>query len=178
MIVEPTTLPDVLHIKPDVFRDERGTFVEKYHKDHFLKAGVPDSYDQDNLSISKQGVLRGLHFQLGEHAQAKLVSVVQGSVFDVAVDIRQNSPTFGKWVGVTLTEEEQNMLYIPKGFAHGFYVLSPVAHFSYKCDGVYNKEASSGVRWNDPDIGISWPLNGTPILSKQDQTLPLLETLR
>lgn len=173
MKVTQTALSDVLLIQPDVFSDERGRFLETWNKEKFAEIGIHDEFLQDNLSVSKKGTLRGLHFQTGEFAQAKLVSVAAGRVFDVAVDIRTDSPTYGKWVGVTLTDEDHTMLYIPKGFAHGFYVLSQEARFCYKCSfSYYQKAASSGIIWNDPTIGISWPLDGQPILSAQDASLP------
>jgi dTDP-4-dehydrorhamnose 3,5-epimerase len=173
MICEPTSLPDVLHLIPDSFPDDRGTFLENYNQQTYEKFGIVDHFVQDNISISKKNVLRGLHFQKSPYEQAKLVSVVSGSVFDVAVDIRPESPTFGKWVGVTLTDSQHNMLYIPKGFAHGFYVLSDEARFSYKCSNFYNKDASTGIRYDDPTLHIEWPLEGkTPILSEQDLSLP------
>ncbi len=178
MNVTPTKIPDVLLISPDVFTDERGSFFESYNQAKFEQLGIHDSFIQDNLSTSKQGVLRGLHFQKDPYAQAKLVSVVAGEVFDVAVDLRPQSPTYGNWIGETLSEENHQMLYIPAGFAHGFYVLSGEAKFSYKiAGGVYNKESSTGIMWNDPTIAVEWPLlpNSTPILSVQDAALPLLK---
>lgn len=178
MRVEPTAIPDVLQVYPDSFPDNRGEFLESWNRAVFATHGITDDFIQDSLSVSKKGVLRGLHFQTGEYAQGKLVSVIYGSVFDVAVDIRRDSSTYGKWVGVTLTDTEHNMLYIPKGFAHGFYVLSEEARFSYKLSGgSYNKEASSGIIWNDPTLGITWPLTGEPILSTQDAQLPNLKDL-
>lgn len=178
MNVRPTKIPDVLSITPDVFTDERGSFFESYNQAKFEQLGVHDIFIQDNLSTSKQGVLRGLHFQKDPYAQVKLVSVVAGEVFDVAVDLRPQSPTYGKWIGETLSETNHQMLYIPAGFAHGFYVISSEAKFSYKiAGGVYNKESSTGIMWNDPTLAVEWPLlpNTTPILSAQDAALPLLK---
>lgn len=173
MTATPTAIPDVLEILPDLRPDARGLFLEKYNKKAMAEVGIMDEFDQDNLSISKQWALRGVHFQKAPHAQTKLVSVIQGKVFDVAVDLRPESPTYGKWVGAILDDVRHNMLYIPKGFGHGFLVLSPSATFFYKCAGLYNKEASSGIRYDDPTLAISWPLEGNPpVLSTADQALP------
>lgn len=174
---EATSIPDVFLLHPTVFPDDRGAFLESFNKETFAKVGITDDFVQDSLSISKQGVLRGLHFQKEPFSQAKLVSVISGEVFDVCADLRSGSPTYGKWFGVTLTGENHTMMYIPKGFAHGFYVLSPEARFFYKIAGsFYNKESSSGIIWNDPKLNIIWPLDGkTPILSAQDAQLPKLQ---
>ncbi len=174
MKIIPTTLADVKLIEPDIFPDDRGHFFESYNQEKFIASGISDTFIQDNVSLSKKGVLRGLHFQSEPHAQAKLVGVIAGEVFDVAVDMRPESPTYKQWVGVTLSSENHQMLYIPKGFAHGFYVLSDEARFFYKCSGYYNKEASSGLIWNDPTIGVQWPVPSgeNPILSEQDSRLP------
>ncbi len=170
---KPTAIPDVLELIPTTFPDERGYFFESYNQQEFERCGISVAFVQDNVSNSKKGVLRGLHFQTGEFAQDKLVSVATGKVFDVVVDIRKESPTYGKWVGVTLDEASHNMLFIPKGCAHGFYVLSEQAKFYYKCSNFYNKEASSGIRFDDPTLAIQWPLEGEPIVSEQDKNLPL-----
>lgn len=168
----PTTLPGVLLIKPILFPDDRGRFHESYNKEAFATIGIQDDFLQDNVSTNKKGVLRGLHFQKEPFAQAKLVSVISGSVYDVAVDIRPNSPTCGKWYGTILSSEDHTMMYIPKGFAHGFYTLEDNTRFFYKVSGnYYNKAASSGIIWNDPGLAITWPLEGQPLLSAQDRLL-------
>lgn len=165
----PTEIPDVLLIEPKVFGDERGFFMETYSERVFAELGIHCRFVQDNHSRSRQGVLRGLHYQLGK-PQAKLVRVIRGTVFDVAVDIRRGSPTFGKWVGVELSEENKRTLFVPEGFAHGFYVLSEEAEFCYKCSDFYAPSEERGIIWNDPDIGIAWPLlpGLAPQLSAKD----------
>lgn len=171
MTIQATEIPDVKEIFLQVFPDERGSFMELYNQVEFAKQGIHDHFVQDNLSVSKQGVLRGLHFQDGEHGQGKLVGVIAGEVFDVAVDIRPTSSTFGQWVGRRLSSDHHNLLFIPTGFAHGFYVLSPEARFFYKCTNLYNAAASKGIRWDDKDIGVQWPLlSPTPIVSPADAT--------
>ncbi len=149
-------IPDVLLIEPDVFGDNRGFFMESWHSKKYTDAGLDVDFVQDNHSRSRQGVLRGLHYQL-EQPQGKLLRVVTGAVFDVAVDIRRGSPTFGQWVGAELSEENQCQLYVPQGFAHGFCVLSDTADFLYKCTDFYAPEYEYGIRWDDPAIGIDWP---------------------
>jgi len=166
-------IPDVILVKPKVFEDERGYFMETYKKTDFEKAGITANFVQDNQSFSKQGVLRGLHFQREPYAQAKLVRVVKGVIFDVAVDIRKSSPTFGKWVAAILSEHNKWQLYIPRGFAHGFLVLSDFAVVTYKVDNVYSPEHDAGIIWNDPDINIPWPVD-KPVISKKDGELPTL----
>ena len=151
-----TEIPGVVVIEPQVFGDDRGYFMETYQKDQFAEAGIDKEFVQDNQSRSTRGVLRGLHFQKN-HTQGKLVRVTRGEVYDVAVDCRPNSATFGKWVGVTLSEENKKMFYIPEGFAHGFLVLSDVAEFCYKCTDFYHPGDEGGLAWNDPEIGIEWP---------------------
>lgn len=151
-----TGLPGVLVIEPTVFGDARGYFMETFQKEEFAAAGITDEFVQDNQSKSSRGVLRGLHFQK-EHTQGKLVRVTKGEVFDVAVDCRPNSATFGKWVGVTLSEDNKRQLYIPEGFAHGFLVLSDEAEFTYKCTDVYDPTAEGGIPYNDPTVGVEWP---------------------
>lgn len=151
-----TEIPGVIVIEPTVFGDSRGYFMETYQKEEFAAAGIVGPFVQDNQSKSTKGVLRGLHFQK-EHTQGKLVHVISGEVFDVAVDCRPRSATFGKWVGVTLSAENKKQLYIPEGFAHGFLVLSDEAEFTYKCTDYYTPSAEGGVQWNDPDIAIEWP---------------------
>lgn len=157
-------------IEPTVFGDNRGYFMETYHAKEFQAAGLNMVFVQDNQSKSKQGVLRGLHFQYN-YPQGKLVRVTKGEVFDVAVDLRKNSKTFGKWYGVTLSEENKKQFYIPEGFAHGFLVLTDEAEFVYKCTDYYHPEDEGGILWNDPEIGIDWPLDKVEeiILSKKDQ---------
>lgn len=167
MQVEETRLPGVLHIRPKVFGDERGFFLETWNAQRYAEAGLPAGFVQDNLSYSQRGVLRGLHFQ-NPNGQGKLVSVVQGEVYDVAVDIRQGSPHFGEWVGVLLDGEQRNQLWVPPGFAHGFCVTSETALFSYKCSDVYNPQAEGTVLWNDPALGIEWPIE-SPSLSAKDE---------
>ena len=169
----PTAIADVLIVEPSVFGDERGYFLESYNQKDFAAAGITTVFVQDNQSSSKRGVLRGMHFQK-RFPQAKLVRVLSGEVFDVAVDIRPQSPSFGAWVGVTLSAQNRRQLYIPRGLAHGFLVLSEQAEFFYKCDEFYHPEDEGGLRWDDPSVGIKWPLPaGTaPILSPKDRDNP------
>ena len=163
-------------IDTKVYGDERGCFIETYHYDDFKKAGIPAVFVQDNQSSSRKGVLRGLHFQK-TYPQGKLVSVLSGKVYDVAVDLRKNSPTYGRSYGVILSEENKKMIYIPEGFAHGFLVLSDMALFSYKCTDFYHPEDEGGILWNDPDINIEWPLEEglKPVISEKDAGLPSLK---
>lgn len=172
----PTALPEVQIVEPKVFGDARGFFTESWNEARFNEAlGQSVHFVQDNHSRSARGVLRGLHYQLDPHAQGKLVRCVAGSVFDVAVDMRASSPNFGKWVGVELTAENHRQLWIPPGFAHGFVVLSETADFLYKTSGRYAPEHEGSVRWDDPSIGVQWPLDGiTPQLSAKDIAAPLL----
>jgi dTDP-4-dehydrorhamnose 3,5-epimerase len=165
--VTETKLSGVLLIEPDVYGDNRGYFLETWNAARYREYGLPEKFVQDNLSFSRRGVLRGLHFQ-NPNPQGKLVYVIQGEVFDVAVDIRLGSPTFGQWVGVTLSSDNKRQLYIPEGFAHGFCVLSDTALFAYKCTDFYNPRAEGGIIWNDPDIGIAWPVS-EPIISDKDK---------
>jgi dTDP-4-dehydrorhamnose 3,5-epimerase len=171
---EKTAIEGVYIIEPKVFGDSRGYFMETYNKEEFDKAGLIYDFVQDNQSKSHKGVLRGLHFQI-HHPQAKLVRVVSGEVFDVAVDLRKGSSTYGKWVGVILTAENKKMFMIPRGFAHGFVVLSDTAEFVYKCDEFYHPEDEGGIMWNDPEIGVEWPYSGTPELSVKDKVHPSLK---
>jgi dTDP-4-dehydrorhamnose 3,5-epimerase len=174
MIVESLDLPDVKLIRPRVHGDARGFFLETANTRTFADAGLPTEWHQDNHSRSSRGVLRGLHYQLVE-PQGKLVRVARGRVFDVAVDIRRSSPTFGRWAGAVLDDEEMTMLYVPPGFAHGFVVLSDVADFLYKCTTLWHGPSDRGIRWNDPSIGIDWPLDGIEVqLSGKDAAAPLL----
>lgn len=164
-----TGLPGVLVIEPTVFGDARGYFMETFQKEEFAAAGITDEFVQDNQSKSSRGVLRGLHFQK-EHTQGKLVRVTKGEVFDVAVDCRPNSATFGKWVGVTLSEESKKQFYVPKGFAHGFLVLSDEAEFCYKCTDYYDPTAEGGIPYNDPTVNVEWPDCGCEyLLSEKDK---------
>ena len=168
MNIIPTEIPEVLLLEPKVFGDERGFFFESLNLRVFQdKTGIKTSFAQDNHSRSRKGVLRGLHYQI-KQPQGKLVRVVVGEVFDVAVDLRKSSPTFGKWTGITLSAENKRMLWVPAGFAHGFLVLSDSADFLYKTTDYYAPEHERCVIWNDPDIGIRWPLSGTPILAQKD----------
>jgi len=165
----PTTIPDVILIEPKVFADERGFVLESYQKQRFTAAGIPFDFVQDNHSKSQQGVLRGLHYQI-QQAQGKLVRVIAGEVFDVAVDIRKSSPTFGKWVGEFLSADNKKMLWVPAGFAHGFYVTSPSAEVQYKTTDYYAPQWERTIAWNDPAINIAWPTQGiTPTLSPKDE---------
>jgi dTDP-4-dehydrorhamnose 3,5-epimerase len=173
--VVKTGLPGVLMVEPDVFGDERGFFMESYNRRRYAEHGLEADFVQDNLSYSARGVLRGLHFQ-NPNPQGKLVSVLQGEVFDVAVDIRVGSPTFGEWVGVTLSAENRRQLYIPEGFAHGFVVTGEAALFHYKCTDFYDPEADGSALWNDPEIGIEWPVE-EPVLSGKDRNAPTLREL-
>jgi dTDP-4-dehydrorhamnose 3,5-epimerase len=168
-----TTLKDALLVKPQVFRDERGFFMESYLKKVFEANGVAANFIQDNHSLSVQkGVFRGLHFQNPPFTQAKLARVTRGSVFDVIVDLRKDSETFGKWEGFELSSDNFQMLFVPKGFAHGFITLEDNTEFQYKCDEYYNKESEGGIIWNDPDLNIGWQVEN-PILSEKDKLLPL-----
>jgi len=167
-------IPAVVLIEPKIFGDERGFFMETYKMPDFVAAGIKGNFVQDNHSRSAKGVLRGLHYQNPPFAQGKLVRVVRGEIFDVAVDIRKGSPTWGKWVGVILSEENKNIIYISAGLAHGFYVLSEVAEVIYKTTNVYSAEAEVGIIWNDEDLNIEWPVK-EPILSEKDKKLPSLK---
>jgi dTDP-4-dehydrorhamnose 3,5-epimerase len=171
-----TSIEGVFIIEPTVFGDERGYFMETYHSIEFKEAGLDMTFVQDNHSKSRKGVLRGLHFQFAE-PQGKLVRVIRGEVFDVAVDLRNDSSTFGKWEGVKLSEDNKKQFYVPEGFAHGFLVLSDEAEFIYKCTNFYNAEDEGGILWNDPDIGIEWPVDGIDevILSEKDEQLKTLK---
>jgi dTDP-4-dehydrorhamnose 3,5-epimerase len=165
-------LDGVILVAPDVFHDERGFFLETYHRDKYAAGGIPETFVQDNQSFSHRGVLRGLHAQL-RHPQGKLVRAIVGEIFDVAVDIRPDSPTFGKWVGATLSAENAHQLYVPPGFAHGFCVLSDMAHVQYKCTDVYRPGDEIGIVWNDPEIGVDWPVRD-PRVNEKDGKAPRL----
>ncbi|WP_456484997.1 dTDP-4-dehydrorhamnose 3,5-epimerase [Desulfurobacterium sp.] len=171
-----TEIPEVIIVKPRVFGDERGFFLETYKKSDFTKAGINGEFVQDNHSKSRKGVLRGLHYQAKPKMQGKLVRCIKGRIFDVAVDIREGSSTFGKWVGVELSEENKLMLWIPEGFAHGFLTLSEEAEIVYKVSGSeYSPEHDRSIRWNDPQIGIEWPIDKEPLLSEKDRNAPFLQ---
>lgn len=171
------SIPDVVLFEPAAFADERGAFFESFNKRVFTEAtGLECEFPQDNHSISKKGVLRGLHYQIPPHAQGKLVRVVRGAAFDVAVDIRKDSPTFGRWIGETLTAENRRQLWIPGGFAHGFLALTEETEFLYKTTSLYDKASERAIRWNDPAIAIAWPIDILPIVNAKDAAaLPLAE---
>ena len=175
MKIIETSLPGVLIIEPKVFPDARGFFVETYQRERYQSMGLATEFVQDNLSFSSRGVLRGVHCQ-NPHAQGKLVQVLQGEVWDVAVDIRRHSPHFGQWTAVALSSGKKNQIYVPPGFAHGFCVLSETALFAYKCTDTYYPGAEVGFRWDDPEVGIAWPVQ-EPILSEKDGKLPLLREI-
>jgi dTDP-4-dehydrorhamnose 3,5-epimerase len=165
----PTPLPGVLLIEPKIFQDERGFFLESYQKKHFSEAGIPFDFVQDNHSKSCQGVLRGMHYQI-KQPQGKLLRVVVGEIYDVALDLRKNSPSFGKWFGTYLSAESKQMLWVPPGFAHGFYVTSPQAELLYKATDYYAPQWERTILWNDPGVNIEWPVkDGLPILSPKDE---------
>ena len=173
MKIIETTLPEVIILEPKLHGDSRGFFLETYREDTLHEFGINQRFIQDNHSRSTRGILRGLHYQLTQ-PQGKLVRVSRGGVFDVAVDVRSGSPTFGQWCGATLDEESMRMMYIPPGFAHGFVVLSDVADFIYKCTDYYHPESEQGILWNDPAIGIKWPITDVQ-LSDKDQNNPVLQ---
>jgi dTDP-4-dehydrorhamnose 3,5-epimerase len=174
--VTTTDLPGVLVIEPRIMGDDRGFFLEAFHAARYREAaGIASTFVQDNHSRSKRGVLRGLHFQR-QHPQGKLVRAARGETFDVAADVDPRSPTFGRWVGVTLSDENHRQLWIPPGYAHGFVVLSELADVEYKCTNYYDEKSEAGVIWNDPDLGIAWPIE-KPTLSEKDKRLPTLAKL-
>ncbi|MEX1362920.1 MAG: dTDP-4-dehydrorhamnose 3,5-epimerase [Nannocystaceae bacterium] len=175
MKVTPTKLQGVLVVDPDVFADDRGFFLETWSQRRYAEAGLPQVFVQDNLSRSDRGILRGLHLQ-HPFGQGKLVQVMSGEVYDVAVDVRVGSPTFGQWVGTTLSGDNHRQVYIPPGFAHGFCVVSEHALFSYKCTEAYHRETELGVIWNDPEVGIEWPI-AEPSLSSKDAAFPRLSEI-
>jgi dTDP-4-dehydrorhamnose 3,5-epimerase len=168
-----TEIPGVVLIEPDVHKDARGYFLETYHAEKYRAAGIPDTFVQDNVSKSAGGTVRGLHLQI-DHPQGKLIRVVEGEIFDVAVDVRRGSPTFGKWVGLTLSGDNFAQCYVPPGFAHGFAVVSSSAIVEYKCTDKYDPASEIGILWNDPAIGIKWPLKIAPTLSDRDRKNPTL----
>lgn len=170
---EPQAIPEVILVRARAFPDSRGYFMESYRLSQFAAAGIPQGFVQDNFSHSTRGVLRGLHYQKAPYAQGKLVMVLRGEIFDVAVDIRRGSPTFGRWVGVILSDENHTMLYVPEGFAHGFCVLSDEADVLYKVTAEYAPEYDRGIRWDDPDLAIPWRV-AAPVLSEKDARMPAL----
>ena len=172
MKVEAAKIPGLLIIEPTVPGDDRGFFLESYSRDRYAEAGLPSEFVQDNVSLSAKGILRGLHLQ-HPNDQGKLCFVLEGEVFDVAVDVRVGSPTFGRWEGVMLSSENKRQLYIPPGFAHGFCVISERAMFSYKCTDFYDGPSEIGIAWNDPDIAIAWPIQSPLLSTKDQQNLPL-----
>lgn len=171
----PTDLPGVVLIEPRAFADERGTFLETYKRSDFVNAGIEAEFVQDNHSVSNRGVVRGIHYQLPPHAQGKLVRVVAGRVWDVAVDLRRSSPTFGQWTACELSDRNHRILYIPPGFGHGFLVLEDGTHFTYKCTAEYHKAGEGGVIWNDAELDIAWPV-GDALVSERDGALPPLSS--
>ena len=170
-----TKIPEVILVKPNVIEDHRGYFMESYHIEKFTIGGIKCKFVQDNFVKSVYNTLRGLHFQIN-FPQAKLLRCLKGKVFDVAVDIRKDSPTYGKWVGEVLSDNNKHQLFIPNGFAHGYYVMSETAEIIYKCSEIYHPEDERGIRWDDPDIRVEWPGN-SPVLSKKDQILPFLKNI-
>jgi dTDP-4-dehydrorhamnose 3,5-epimerase len=177
MKITKTKINGLILIEPNIFPDNRGFFFESYSRKKYAEAGIDCEFIQDNHSASTKDTLRGLHYQLPPHTQAKLVRVSQGSIFDVAVDLRKDSPTYKQWEGFYLSAENQKQLYIPKGFAHGFCVLSDYAEFLYKCDAYYSAENDRGLLWNDPEIGIEWPITD-PLLSEKDKKYPTLNNCK
>ena len=176
MEIVETPIKDLIVVRPDVFADSRGYFTELYNENRYRAYGIDNNFVQDNLSRSSYGVVRGLHLQKGESAQAKLVKVIVGKVWDVAVDLRQGSSTYGEWFGVELSDENHLQFLIPRGFAHGFSVLSPTAIFSYKCDNLYNKQAEGGIIYNDPTLAIDWKVPvDKMIVSDKDLLLPTFD---
>ncbi len=174
MEIIKTGIAGLLIVKPQVFEDHRGYFFESYNKEKFLSQGIDQNFVQDNESKSMKGVLRGLHFQAPPFAQGKLVRVMKGAVLDVAVDLRKQSPTYGKWASIELTESNKWMYWVPPGFAHGFLTLDDNTVFFYKCTNVYNKMSEGSIRWNDPDLGIDWGVS-QPLLSDKDREAPLFK---
>ena len=175
MNIVTTSIEGILIIEPEVYEDSRGFFMETYNRNRYMKAGIDTVFVQDNLSYSVKNTVRGLHFQI-KKPQAKLLQVITGEIFDVAVDIRQNSATFGKWTGFHLSDRNKRQLFVPQGFAHGFCVLSETAHFLYKCSDFYAPDDEGGIIWSDPDIGIDWPVED-PIISEKDKQYPNLSDL-
>jgi len=175
MEIIKTSIPDLVIIKPAVFKDERGYFFESYNQEKFLSRGIDKNFVQDNESKSMKGVLRGLHFQSPPYSQGKLVRVMKGAVLDVAVDLRKDSPSYGKWASIELTEDNKFMYWVPPGFAHGFKTLEDHTVFFYKCTNMYHPESEGSIRWDDPVLNIDWGNTDSLILSEKDQTAPLFE---
>ncbi len=174
-----TDIADLLLFEPVVYKDNRGFFFESYNEQTWIKEGLTYRFVQDNQSFSTYGVIRGLHYQLDPHGQTKLVRVLQGAVLDVAVDLRKSSPTFGKWVAVELSSDNRRQLLLPRGFAHGFSVLSETAEVSYKCDGFYHKDSEGGIRYDDPQLNINWQVPaGKTVVSQKDLDLPFFADCR
>jgi dTDP-4-dehydrorhamnose 3,5-epimerase len=174
-----TDIAGLLIFEPVVYKDERGHFFESYNEQTFHKEGVTNRFVQDNQSLSNYGVIRGLHYQLDPHAQCKLVRVLSGKILDVAIDLRKSSPSFGKWISVELSADNRRQLLVPRGFAHGFSVLSETAEVSYKCDAFYHKESEGGIRFDDPELNIDWQVPaGKAIVSQKDLDLPLFANCR
>ena len=174
-----TDIADLVIFEPAVYKDERGYFFESYNEQTFRKEGIANRFVQDNQSFSRYGVIRGLHYQLDPYAQAKLIRVLQGRILDIAVDIRRNSPTYGKYVSVELSDDNRRQLLVPRGFAHGFSVLSETAVVSYKCDAFYHKDSEGGLRYDDPQLNIDWQIPaGKAIVSSKDIELPLFAECR
>jgi dTDP-4-dehydrorhamnose 3,5-epimerase len=179
MPFQKTDIPDLLIFEPVVFKDNRGYFFESWNESTFQKEGFANRFVQDNQSFSNFGVIRGLHYQLDPYAQTKLVRVLKGRIFDVAVDLRKSSKTFGKWVGIDLSADNKRQLLVPRGFAHGFSVLSETAEVMYKCDSPYNKESEGGIRYDDPQLNIDWQIpSGQATVSTKDLDLPLFANCR
>jgi len=170
-----TELPDVVLVEPDVHRDARGFFLETYHAEKYRAGGIDGPFVQDNHSRSVRGTLRGLHMQV-KRPQGKLIRVVDGEIFDVAVDLRRGSPAFGRWIGHTLSSDNFRQCWVPPGFAHGFCVLSPIAHVEYKCTDVYDPSSEIGIAWNDPALAIAWPID-SPLVSEKDRRNPALDAV-
>ena len=177
MEIVKTKIPGLLIIKPDVFEDDRGYFFESYNRNKFVDAGIDNIFIQDNESKSMKGVLRGLHFQYPPYDQGKLVRVMKGAVIDVALDIRKNSPTYGQWDSIELTESNKMMYWVPPGMAHGFVTLEDETVFFYKCTNLYNKDSEGSIRWNDPDLNINWGISN-PIISEKDKIAPFFKDLK
>lgn len=177
--IKSEKIKDLVLIEPQVFSDNRGFFLETYNQKIFVENGINNVFIQDNHSKSQsKNVLRGIHFQKGSYSQAKLIRVTQGEVFDVAVDLRPDSPSFGLWESYRLTSESKTILFIPRGFGHGFVTLTDNAEFEYKCDNLYDQSSEGGIIWNDQTLNISWPITGEPVLSDKDKLLPTFEQIK
>jgi len=175
MQITKTPILGLTIIEPELKTDQRGYFMECYHQEKLTHLGIHNQFVQENQSFSKKGTIRGLHYQLNPYAQAKLIRVIDGAIWDIVVDLRQGSPTFGQWEGIMLSAENNKQLLIPRGYAHGFAVMSQEATIIYKCDNFYHPEAEAGIHWLDPELAIDWKINAPPLLSARDQQLPCLE---